>query len=418
MRLLNIEAIDDEGRGRAFYDAWNYAVRGAFPGDQVEVRVERIFKAQKLYVCRVKRFARKGEFHESRTCRHKLPCPACPLHGVKDSLVLELKQSRIQAALTSVALDLPVEAVVPHPSLTGYRQKVKLMVAGDPGDLRLGVYVPYSHQFSEASACPHVDPSINQAIPILLSKLNESKAEGLQAVILRAVQGGVAIVVVTLQPLPDVLFTDNPFLSFSERIQSTVSNNILAGEPGRQTGLQRVPSLEGGPSVHPDSFCQTDPIQAERLYDLVADFLYQGPGHYCDAYAGVGGFSKAILKKGEANLVAVESNALCIESLNELGIQVYGGSMAEYLSERSSVRWAGIVVDPPKKGLQSEACLIAALQAERVALISCDPNAMARDLLEFVRQGYQVVRIVPMDFFGGTPAVETVVLMRYSGEPQ
>jgi 23S rRNA (uracil1939-C5)-methyltransferase len=86
--------------------------------------------------------------------------------------------------------------------------------------------------------------------------------------------------------------------------------------------------------------------------------------------------------------------------------------MSEALAQlQERMPFAGIVVDPPKKGLMGDAIKVAALRAKHVALVSCDPDAMARDLQAFLANDYEVRRVIPVDFFGGTPAIETVVLM-------
>lgn len=392
-------------------DNWTYAVRGAFPGDEVQVKVERVFKAHRLNVCRVKRYHKKGDCHEPRTCSHKLPCPACPLHGVRESMAFQVKRDRIVQALRAEKLDFDVDPVVAHDNILGYRQKVKLMVSGEPGDLKLGVYVPYSHDFAEASRCPHVNSEINQAIPELMSVLNRFQVSGLQAIILRASQEGVAGILVSSQPVCKKVFEHSPLLSLTERIQTESTNSLLSGVPGQHVGPTQIKSLEDGQLVDPDSFCQTDPVQANRMYELVADYLWQGPGAYLDAYAGVGGFSKALLKKGDCQVTAVESNPVCKSALDTLPVSVFSGAMSQYF-ENSQKYFLGLVVDPPKKGLMHEGSKIAELAAKRVALVSCDPDAMVKDLKVFLAQGYQVDRIVPMDFFGATPAIETVVFMR------
>jgi 23S rRNA (uracil1939-C5)-methyltransferase len=420
MLVIKIETIDNEGRGRANCDGWDYAVRGAFPGDEVEAKVERVFKARRLYVCRVKHFLKTGPYHIHRSCKHKRPCPACPLHGVQESYALDLKRRRIVDALKHQGFEFPVDPVTVHEDLEGYRQKVKLMVDGKPGELKLGVYIPYSHTFSEASACPHVNPAINQAIADLMPVLNKYIVEPenltlnpspttgdgpqkspLKAVILRAGREGVAGILVTSEPLPRQVFEESPLFSLTERIQSENTNSILGGIVGRHVGPHLISSLEDGQPVDPDSFCQTDPKQAVHMYDLVADYVWSGQGKYIDAYAGVGGFSKALLRKGECDVTAIESNPHWGE----------GKSVAEVLPSLAGEKIKGLIVDPPKKGLMQDAEPLAGLGAEKVALVSCDPDAMARDLKVFVNQGYQVSRIIPIDFFGATPAIETVVLM-------
>ncbi len=400
--------MDDEGRGRAFFDGRDYRVRGAFPGDEIEFKLERVFKAHNLYVGRVERFIKEGPHHRPRTCPHPGPCAACPLHDIDPKLEQEVKRSRIVDALRDAGLDFEVEPVVPHPERFGYRQKVKLMVAGEPGNLRLGVYVPYSHRFKGASLCPHVNPAINIAIQKLMDVLNDHHVSTLKTVILRAGMDGVAGILVTSAPLPKAVFENNGLLSTCERIQENETNSLLAGTPGYAVGPDKIRSLEDGQLVDPDSFCQTDPVQATRLYDLVADFVYQGPGKYIDAYAGVGGFGKALLRKGPCEITAIESNPACHESLRALGFICTPHPDPLPPGEREIL---GLILDPPKKGLMSDAETYAKLGAKRVALVSCDPKSMARDLKVLLDHGYVVQRIVPVDLFGATPAIETVVLL-------
>ena len=74
----------------------------------------------------------------------------------------------------------------------------------------------------------------------------------------------------------------------------------------------------------------------------------------------------------------------------------------------------GLVVDPPKSGLRELARKLAGLQAARVALVSCDPDAGGRDARAFVDAGYRIVAVTPFDLFPATPEVETVFLFERS----
>ncbi|MEI6791188.1 MAG: hypothetical protein WCK42_08415, partial [Myxococcaceae bacterium] len=252
--------------------------------------------------------------------------------------------------------------------------------------------------------------------------VNQARVSSLKAVILRAGLDGVAGILITSEPLPEIIFEKSKLLSLTERIQTENTNSLLGGVLGRHVGATQIKSLEDGQLVDPDSFCQTDPVQAVKMYDLVADFIWQGSGKYIDAYAGVGGFSKALLRKGSCDITAIESSPTCQQALQALNLENLtpnpspttgeGKTVGEMLGELNALKpIKGLILDPPKKGLMAEAEALAKLNAERVALISCDPDAMARDLKFFVNQGYQVSKVIPMDFFGATPAIETVVLM-------
>jgi len=413
--------MDDEGRGRGVHEDQDIAVRGAFVGDDVEMRPERRFAARNLIVGRAERFFSQGPCHTQRICPHPSPCPACPLHGLDASLATEIKRGRIEKALSDAGLDYQIDDLAQHPNQFGYRQKVKLMAQIVDNKLRLGVYVPYSHDFVVAEQCPYVNPVINKAIIDLLEVLNASRQDlaQIKAVILRAGRDGVAAVFVMKRVVDFhnalVHCVENKILlSACMRIQTEETNSILGGERGFSIGPELIAPLEGGPLVDADSFCQSDPEQATFMYDLVAQFLTTEPseGLFVDAYAGVGGFTRALQRRGASNIIAIEQSPTALSALETLGVKVLLAPMSQALRSLQAVQpFAGIVVDPPKKGLMQDAEAIAALGAPKVALVSCDPDAMASDLKVFLQNGYKVERIVPIDLFGGTPAVETIVLL-------
>ena len=54
---------------------------------------------------------------------------------------------------------------------------------------------------------------------------------------------------------------------------------------------------------------------------------------------------------------------------------------------------------------------VVTLDPKRIVYISCNPETLARDLKYLVKKGYKVREIQPVDMFGFTEHVETVVLM-------
>ena len=71
-----------------------------------------------------------------------------------------------------------------------------------------------------------------------------------------------------------------------------------------------------------------------------------------------------------------------------------------------------ICVDPPRKGCDSK-CLetILEIRPDRVVYVSCDPATLARDLRILTDGGYRLRKVRPVDQFGHTVHVETVVLL-------
>jgi len=71
------------------------------------------------------------------------------------------------------------------------------------------------------------------------------------------------------------------------------------------------------------------------------------------------------------------------------------------------------LVDPPRKGLSDNArkSLSGATFLKRLVYMSCNPETLVRDLMAFVKKGWQVKEIQPMDFFPRTRHMEVLVLM-------
>jgi tRNA/tmRNA/rRNA uracil-C5-methylase (TrmA/RlmC/RlmD family) len=72
-----------------------------------------------------------------------------------------------------------------------------------------------------------------------------------------------------------------------------------------------------------------------------------------------------------------------------------------------------VIADPPRTGLgKGVAHRIAALGVARIAMVSCDPATLSRDLAALVARGYAVETITPFDLFPQTAHVESVAWLR------
>ena len=72
-----------------------------------------------------------------------------------------------------------------------------------------------------------------------------------------------------------------------------------------------------------------------------------------------------------------------------------------------------IIVDPPRKGLDSDLInTIAEMNPDRVVYVSCDSETLARDLKLFTENNYSVKEITPVDLFSRTPHIENVCMLK------
>ena len=72
-----------------------------------------------------------------------------------------------------------------------------------------------------------------------------------------------------------------------------------------------------------------------------------------------------------------------------------------------------IVVDPPRKGCEeSLLAMMCEMAPQRIVYVSCDSATLARDLKYLCSHGYDLVEVQPVDQFGHTVHIETVVFPR------
>lgn len=162
--------------------------------------------------------------------------------------------------------------------------------------------------------------------------------------------------------------------------------------------------------ISADSFFQCRPDGALALAQTVGDLLAPYEGTMLDAYCGVGLFG-AIAGTGR-QIIGVESSSSAVaDAAWNLGPHA---RVVESRLEHWNPEAVGVVVaDPARAGLKARACdRLVAAAAEAIALVSCDPAALARDTTLLAERGYELTMVRVFDLFGHTSHVETVSLYR------
>src|SRR5262249_40948040 len=74
-------------------------------------------------------------------------------------------------------------------------------------------------------------------------------------------------------------------------------------------------------------------------------------------------------------------------------------------------RFSKIILDPPRAGAKGIDRSLAALGAEKILYVSCNPATLARDLAALVAHGYRLTSVQPIDLFPHYFHVETLAVM-------
>jgi 23S rRNA (uracil1939-C5)-methyltransferase len=170
--------------------------------------------------------------------------------------------------------------------------------------------------------------------------------------------------------------------------------------------------------VSANSFFQTNTVQAERLFAIVAEACaLQGPETVLDLYSGTGAIS-LLLARRAARVYGIEvSPAAVADALRNAranGVDnctFVAGEVRHVLPAlmREGVRAAVVVADPPRAGFHPKALsALAALAPGRIVYVSCNPATLARDVGDLARQGYRLEWVQPVDMFPQTPHIEAV----------
>lgn len=440
---LEIETVTaGEGSGVGRYEGMVVFVPGAAPGDRLTVRVVKVLSSYCYGI--IQEILAPGPGRIDPACPVSQPCGGCSLQHLSYEEEVRVKGRWIADALSRIGgMDLPLEAMLPSPRSTGYRNKAQYPIGQGPEGACCGFYAPRSHRiipcggdcflqppfFGEIAraVCRYIDesgqkPYDEAAHRGLFRHLYLRWGEATGQVMACLVVNGRGI------PKPDrlisrVLAACPGVTSILLNVNTGRTNVILGKETRVLFGEPFIRDVLAGVEVEisPLSFYQVNHQGAELLYRQAAELAALTPGEtLLDLYCGAGtiGLSMAGDAKELIGVEIVESavrdaerNAARSGIRNARFLCADAGKAAAQL-EAEGLRPAVVVLDPPRKGCD-EAALSAVVRMapERVVMVSCNPATLARDLRWLAREGYAVKTVRGVDMFPRTAHVETVCLL-------
>ena len=212
--------------------------------------------------------------------------------------------------------------------------------------------------------------------------------------------------------------------SITINVNKKHSNVILGEEICLLWGQEYITDRIGDISyqISPLSFYQVNPMQTQKLYAKALEYAdLHGEETVWDLYCGIGTISlflaqKAKFVRGVEIVPAAIENAKENAKLNGLeNTEFFVGKAEEVLPreyKKNGVYADVIVVDPPRKGCDETLLeTMIEMNPERIVYVSCDSATLARDLKYLCERGYELRKVCPVDQFGMTVHVETVVLL-------
>ena len=397
---LEIEKLVYGGQGLGRVDGRAVLVPFVLPGEQLEV--EAVRETPSLIHARPLDLSRRSEHRVTSGCPVYGECGGCQYQHIAYPQQLEFKREILRETLRRVGKITwqgPIETISGEP--WGYRNRTQLRVARRGRKVVVGFLEAGSHRLIHASQCPINSPALNRAHQALLEMAHQRRfPQFLHEVEFFTNETDVQLNVhETEQPLSKTFF---------EWCGETI--------PGFAPG-EYIDYPSGGDLFRVDSrsFFQVNRFLTAKLTEAA---VAQAEGSRAlDLYAGVGLMTLPLARKF-AEVVAVDSSLRAVRSLQfnveraALNVKAVNLNVEEYLpSCEEGVDF--VVADPPRAGLGPKITAeLMRLRARRVALVSCDPATLARDLAALTAGGYEIAKITFVDMFPQTFHIECVVDLR------
>ncbi len=423
-------------------------VRGGVTGDELEVRIIKVTKG--YLVARIEQILLPSPHRENEdACDAAISCGGCVYRNMSYAHELELKRGYVQNAFRKVGLSgVQVEPTRSIGTIIGYRNKAQYPLKRNKnGKTEAGFYATASHRVVSAEHCALQPPVFSEIIRFFcdfcdrydISIYDEESGRGLlRHIYLRiGVKTGEIMVcpVVNGKGLPHEADLTAEIMERFPQIQCLILNfnrentNVVLGSSYRL--LAGRPYIEDELcgcvlKIAPEAFYQVNHDACELLYGLAKERAgLTGKELLLDLYCGIGSIGLSMARDaGEVlGMEIVEGAAKCAEeNAKRNGIANAAffcgdaadpqGLLKKAAEQRGDLSEAVCVIDPPRKGTTPELIRgIAEFNIPRVVYVSCNPDTLARDCVEFQKHGYKIGEVTPVDLFPRTGHVETVCLL-------
>lgn len=420
---LEVTKVAHGGISVARYDGRVVFVSDAIPGETVLARISddskpSFWRAETVAVLRPSEFRQEHVWAAASVDRAPEERAGGAEFGhIAPAHQRELKRQVLSEALqrmAAVETDVRVEAIPGNADGTGWRTRVRLHVAEDGTP---GPYSARSHRVIPVTELP-----LATAEAAAIAPLHE-KFPGETVVDVIAPSSGNAW----------VLTGGGPQRAKAGKTGAgKTAGRQGGGKPDkRQTIVERVGERDFRVDVR--GFWQVHRAAAETLtravQEAIDEALFDPRAANLDLYGGVGLLAAAVGDRfGQSlRITTVESDSRATDHAAEnlaewVGATSVTAKVERYLqqlrasagqAERSRLRQATVVLDPPRSGAGKAVVKeLAELGPAQLVYVACDPVALARDVGLFAAHGYELVRVRAFDLFPNTHHVEAVATLR------
>jgi len=442
---LEITALSHEGRGVAHIDGKVAFVDGALSGERLSASYVR--RRGKFDELRCEELYSHSEQRIEPACKFAGQCGGCSLQHMDPDAQIEFKQSVLLDQLQHSADLLPADFEI-LPLLKGeqyyYRRKARLAVrmVNKKGGALIGFREKYSSFITDMDNCKVLVAEVasliaplralvtglnaNHDIPQIEVAVGEEKED--QAGTVSSGSGQKLRVALIFRHLKPLLDDDlKALVAFAEQhqihlyLQPAGMDSVHRVSPSPEERVDRLyyqlPEFDLTLAFHPTDFTQINAGINRKIISKALQLLELNENdRVLDLFCGLGNFTLPLARRCKA-VVGVEGSEEMVKRGNENAelnnlenVSFYAADLFQSIEDKpwNSGEFTKILLDPPRSGAIEIIRQIAALGAQKIVYISCNPSTLARDTAELINAGYSLKSAGVMDMFPHTSHVESM----------
>lgn len=430
-----------EGKGVCKLDGLVIFVPAMYPGDEGEVEID--YKRNGQYYGKVKKLTTLSENRIQPKCKVCSACGGCVFQPYAYQAELDYKTKKVKEQIQKYAeINVKVNPTIGMENPEYYRNKVQVPFGVDEkGKAFFGFYKEGTHVIVPRKECFIEDDRANRLLVKLTKIINDLHiAPYVEATDTGVLRYAMIRTSYYKKELMLVLVTKEAYFPKKNLLVERIERDcpevtcLVQNVNGQKTNVilgKRFYNLYGPGyiedylcgikfKISAESFYQTNPIMTEVLYKTAMDFAKLGKNDVVlDAYSGIGTIG-LIAAKQVKKVISVElveeavKDAVKNAKMNHItNFEAYNDDATAFINRMAKrhEQLDVLFMDPPRKG-STEKFISAALflEPKKIVYVSCNPLTLARDLKQ-LKKKYNVVKVQPVDEFGRSHHVETVVLL-------
>ncbi|MDF7675430.1 TRAM domain-containing protein [Neisseriaceae bacterium ESL0693] len=437
-----------DNKQTAYIEDWNHAAQGVARVEGKVVFIQDALPGERVYWHQTggkKSYAEgmidgwqcKSQARVEPRCLYYAQCGGCNSQHIDAAAQVALKQRAWLNQMRRIAKTMPAVLLAPiYGQPWHYRERVRLAVSRDNGQIRLGFQHRRGHKVVDIDHCAVLPVAVSQALPLIKTVLNQSIDQLVESI---GIHVGSEVIALSLS-LPQ-----QPDKALCQRLDKLVLQLSECGslpwqwwyQCGREAQCHQpqttpvlaytLPEYQIRIPFQPQDFTQVSQTTNALMVHRAMQWLKPQKGQrIIDWFCGLGNFSLPMARLG-AQVLGVEGVAAMCERarinarLNGLTqycdfkhMNLFKITTTQLRDLPRADQW---LLDPPRAGAQTLIMALCGLHdhelPRQIVYVSCDPATLARDVRQLVGRGYYYRAGGIMNLFAQTAHVESMAVFEW-----